>query len=99
MIFSFQIIDFLINAYRYGSFDKIIEFINLRQRISSSQQFAMLGVEQVLLELLMETSKHSKAVEIVQNHQVDPEKEEIQWADLIDNRDFKVMASWDPQEK
>ena len=98
-MFNLQVIDFIISAYRCGSFNKIIEFINLRQRISSSQQFAILNVEQALLELLLETSSHNQAVQMANVQLIDPEKEDIQWADLTDNRDFKVMTSWDPQDK
>ena len=97
--FLFQIIDFLISAYRCGSFDKIIEFINLRQRLSSSQQFAIVNVEKTLVELLVESSSHGQALQIMTAHQIDPEKDEIPWVELIDNRDFKVMVSWDPQDK
>ena len=95
----FQIIDFLISAYRCGSFDKIIEFINLRQRLSSSQQYALINVEKTYVELLIDASSHGQAMQIMTAHQIDPEKDEIPWADLIDNRDFKVMVSWDPNEK
>ena len=98
-LFLFQIIDFLISAYRCGSFDKIIEFINLRQRLSSSQQFAIVNVEKTLVELLVESSSHGQALQIMTAHQIDPEKDEIPWVELIDNRDFKVMVSWDPQDK
>jgi len=94
-----DIIDFLISAYRCGSFDKIIEFINLRQRLSSSQQFALVNVEKTLVELLVESSSHGQALQIMTAHQIDPEKDEIPWVELIDNRDFKVMVSWDPQDK
>ena len=55
--------------------------------------------EKTLVELLVESSSHGQALQIMSSHQVDPEKDEIPWADLIDNRDFKVMVSWDPQEK
>ena len=98
-VLPFQIIDFLISAYRFGSFDKVIEFINLRRRLSSSQQFASLNVEQVLLKLIWETSDHAQAVDLLAAHQIDPEKDDISWSDLTDNRDFKVMTSWDPTDK
>ena len=90
--------DFLINAYRYGSFDKLIEFINLRHRLSSSQQFASLSIEQVLLKLL-ETSEYAQVADILIAHQVDPERDDIPWPELTDNRDFKVMTSWDPIDR
>ena len=89
----------MISAYRFGSFDKLIEFINLRQRLSSSQQYASLNVEQVLLKLVWETSDHAQAADLLAAHQIDPEKDDISWSDLTDNRDFKVMASWDPTDK
>jgi len=94
-----DIIDFLISAYRCGSFDKIIEFINLRQRLSSSQHYASVNVEKTMVELLVESSSHTQALQILTAYQIDPEKDEIPWVELIDNRDFKVMVSWDPQEK
>ena len=97
--FEFQIIDFLISAYRFGSFDKLIEFINLRRRLSSSQQYASLNVEQVLLKLIWETSDHAQAADLLAAHQIDPEKDDISWSDLTDNRDFKVMTSWDSTDK
>lgn len=28
---------------------------------------------------------------------IDPAKDEIIWNDLVDNRDFKAMQSWDPR--
>ena len=90
--------DFLINAYRYGSFDKLIEFINLRHRLSSSQQFASLSIEQVLLKLL-ETSEYAHVADILITHQVDPERDDIPWPELTDNRDFKVMTAWDPIDR
>ena len=77
----------------------MIEFINLRRRLSSSQQFASLNVEQVLLKLIWETSDHAQAVDLFAAHQIDPEKDDISWSDLTDNRDFKVMTSWDPTDK
>ncbi len=95
----FQIIDFLISAYRCGSFDKIVEFINLRNRLSSSQHYAHLSVEQPLLELLTEASSHEQAIQVIFLHRIYPEKDDISWPDLTDNRDFKVMTSWDPPEK
>lgn len=86
----------MISAYRCGSFDKIVEFINLRQRLSASQHYASLHVERTLLDLLVETSLHGQTVQMMSYHEIDPDKDDIQWSDLTDNRDFKVMNSWDP---
>ena len=71
----------------------------MRQRLSSSQHYASVNVEKTMVELLVESSSHTQALQILTAHQIDPEKDEIPWVELIDNRDFKVMVSWDPQEK
>ena len=71
----------------------------MRQRLSSSQQYALINVEKTYVELLIDASSHGQAMQITTAHQIDPEKDEIPWADLIDNRDFKVMVSWDPNDK
>ena len=31
--------------------------------------------------------------------QLDPDKDDVQWRDIQDNRDFKAMISYDPPEK
>ena len=28
-----------------------------------------------------------------------PDKDEINWADLTDNRDFRALQSWDPPDR
>lgn len=56
----FQIVDHIIHAYRYGSFEKIREFIKLRDRLSASQHYTTLTVERMLLDLLDEMSSHDQ---------------------------------------
>lgn len=57
-------IDYIISAYRCGSFDKIREFIKLRDRLSASQHYASINVEQKLLDLLTETQLHGQTVQV-----------------------------------
>ena len=57
-------IDYIISAYRCGSFDKIREFIKLRDRLSASQHYASISIEQKLLELLTETQMHGQTVQV-----------------------------------
>ena len=56
-------------------------------------------MERSLLQLFMETPSHAEAVNFILYQEIDPEKDDIQWLDLTDNRDFKVMTSWDPTDK
>ena len=99
MLSNPQIVDHIISAYRFGSFDKIREFIKLRDRLSSSQHYASLTVEKMLLDLLMETTLHAQTVQMMSYLEIDPEKEEIAWKDLTDNRDFKSMISFEPPDR
>jgi N-terminal acetyltransferase B complex non-catalytic subunit len=95
----FQILDHVISAYRCGSFEKILEFIKLRDRLSASQQYTTATIERMLMDLLVETSAQAHLVHMMQYMGVDPEKDEVNWKDLTDNRDFKAMPSFDPAER
>ena len=57
-------IDYIISAYRCGSFDKIREFIKLRDRLTASQHFASINIEQKLLDLFTETQLHGQTVQV-----------------------------------
>ncbi len=89
------------SAYRYGSFDKIREFIKLRERLSVSQHYSATTVERLLLDLLTAQDGSAKETlfQIIANRDVEPEKDEIAWKDLTDNRDFQAMMSYDAAEK
>ena len=51
----FQTIDYIMSAYRCGSFDKIREFIKLRERLSSSLHYSSVSVEKKLSDLALTT--------------------------------------------
>jgi N-terminal acetyltransferase B complex non-catalytic subunit len=93
-------VDHIISAYRYGSFDKIREFIKLRERLSVSQHYTVITVERMILDVLVGGSNlHAQTVQMMSFLEVDPDKDDITWKELTDNRDFKTMASFDPAEK
>ncbi|CAB4062793.1 NAA25 [Lepeophtheirus salmonis] len=92
-------VDHIISAYRCGSFDKIREFIKLRDRLANSINCATLTVEWMLIDIFTNATNHSQAVRIISRWEVDPMKDDILWDDLHDNRDFKAMVSFDSQEK
>ena len=77
--------------------DKIREFIKLRERLSVSQHYSTVTVDRMLLDILV--GNRETLAQMIANQEVDPEKEEIVWKDLTDNRDFQTMVSFDPQEK
>ncbi|XP_059090610.1 N-alpha-acetyltransferase 25, NatB auxiliary subunit-like [Tigriopus californicus] len=93
-----DIVDHIISAYRFGSFDKIREFVKLRDRLANSQHNLSLKTERILLDLLTETTKHAQTVQMMSYLEVDPNQDEIPWEKLVDNRDFQVSVSWEKSE-
>lgn len=55
--------EFLIQAYKNGSFQMVVEMTNLRDRLFSSHLFALLQVQQQLLALVRTTHSLSAARE------------------------------------
>ena len=51
------------------------------------------------MDLFVEAPSHTDAVQLMSYHEIDPEKDEIPWLDLTDNRDFKVMSTWDSNDR
>lgn len=51
---SHQTSEYIIQAYKYGAFEKIPEFIALRNRLNQSLHFAQVRTERMLLDLFLE---------------------------------------------
>lgn len=51
---SWQTSEYIIQAYKYGAFEKIPEFIALRNRLNQSLHFAQVRTERMLLDLFLE---------------------------------------------
>ena len=98
-LFNFQTVDHIISAYRCGSFGKIREFIALRDRLSNSQHYTSLTIERMLLDLLTWPSSHEMALRMMSYLEIYPEKDEVNWTDLRDNRDFRAMINWEGPER
>ena len=49
-----QTSEYIIQAYKYGAFEKIPEFIALRSRLNQSLHFAQVRTERMLLDLFLE---------------------------------------------
>lgn len=86
-------LDYLISCYKYGSFTKVEEIINLRNKLNNSLQFCLASVERMILDLILETKNHSATETIINYMEIDPEKDKFVWNDLCDNRDFSVIQS------
>ncbi|KAG7476624.1 hypothetical protein MATL_G00084890 [Megalops atlanticus] len=91
--------EYIIQAYKYGAFEKIPEFIAFRNRLNRSLHFAQVRTERMLLDLFMEADISSSLEDNVKSMGLCPEEDDIPWADMRDNRDLTVLTSWDPKDR
>ncbi|XP_038618784.1 N-alpha-acetyltransferase 25, NatB auxiliary subunit [Tachyglossus aculeatus] len=91
--------EYIIQAYKYGAFEKIPEFIAFRNRLNSSLHFAQVRTERMLLDLLLEANISTSLEESIKSMSLNPEEDDIPWKDLRDNRDLNVFFSWNPRDR
>uniref|UniRef100_A0A8C1Z5H4 N-alpha-acetyltransferase 25, NatB auxiliary subunit n=1 Tax=Cyprinus carpio TaxID=7962 RepID=A0A8C1Z5H4_CYPCA len=91
--------EYIIQAYKYGAFEKIPEFIAFRNRLNHSLHFAQVRTERMLLDLFLEADISSPLEESVKSMSLCPEEDDIPWDSLRDNRDLTVLVSWDPKDR
>lgn len=91
--------EYIIQAYKYGAFEKIPEFIAFRNRLNSSLHFAQVRTERMLLDLLLEANISTSLEESIKSMSLRPEEDDIPWKDLHDNRDLTVLFNWDPKDR
>ncbi|XP_042297316.1 N-alpha-acetyltransferase 25, NatB auxiliary subunit isoform X2 [Sceloporus undulatus] len=91
--------EYIIQAYKYGAFEKIPEFIAFRNRLNSSLHFAQVRTERMLLDLLLEANISTSLEENIKSMSLSPEEDDIPWNDLQDNRDLTVLFNWDPKDR
>ncbi|PVD31460.1 hypothetical protein C0Q70_06872 [Pomacea canaliculata] len=88
--------EYLLASYKYGSFGKIREFVDFREKLQRSFQYKSAATERLLLDLILETNSHTGTEQMLTYIEVDPSKERFVLSELSDNRDFSVMTCWDP---
>ncbi|KAE8285398.1 N-alpha-acetyltransferase 25, NatB auxiliary subunit [Larimichthys crocea] len=91
--------EYIIQAYKYGAFEKIPEFIALRNRLNQSLHFAQVRTERMLLDLFLEADIVLSLEESVKAMSLSAEEDDIPWDNMRDNRDLTVFTSWDPKER
>nr|XP_048677565.1 N-alpha-acetyltransferase 25, NatB auxiliary subunit isoform X2 [Caretta caretta] len=91
--------EYIIQAYKYGAFEKIPEFIAFRNRLNASLHFAQVRTERMLLDLLLEANISTSLEESIKSMSLSPEEDDILWKDLHDNRDLTVLFNWDPKDR
>ncbi|XP_047426326.1 N-alpha-acetyltransferase 25, NatB auxiliary subunit [Mugil cephalus] len=91
--------EYIIQAYKYGAFEKIPEFIALRNRLNQSLHFAQVRTERMLLDLFLEADIVLSLEESVKAMSLSAEEDDIPWDSMRDNRDLTVFTSWEPKDR
>ncbi|XP_056146641.1 N-alpha-acetyltransferase 25, NatB auxiliary subunit [Lampris incognitus] len=91
--------EYVIQAYKYGAFEKIPDFIALRSRLNQSLHFAQVRTERMLMDLFLEADIVLSLEESVKAMGLCPYEDDIPWDTIRDNRDLTVFTSWDPNER
>ncbi|XP_038061820.1 N-alpha-acetyltransferase 25, NatB auxiliary subunit-like [Patiria miniata] len=92
--------EYMITAYKFGTFHKIPEFLTFQRRIRNSIHCIQVTVEKLLLELLTEAEIAGNTLQdFILDMDIHPEKDNTKWDEICDNRDLDVMVSWAPEHR
>ncbi|XP_058822286.1 phagocyte signaling-impaired protein [Topomyia yanbarensis] len=89
-------VEFLKTSYNFGSFSKLIEFLDFRDRLSNSLHFTLISVEALLLEIVCFSGTLAQNLAAYRLMRIKPQEDRIKWSELSDNRDLTIFVHWDP---
>lgn len=83
-------IDHLTFTYKFGSFLKLEEFMDFRERLNNSLHFTLTAVDRMIVEMML--CHNAKGLDSIE---ASPKNNNINWDALRDNNDYGVYLSWD----
>lgn len=89
-------LEYLAMSYKFGSFSKLQEFMDFRERLSNSLHYSMTSVEALIQEIVCFNGSTQQNLLQFQNMKIEPNEDRIKYEELMDNRDLDVMIRWDP---
>jgi N-terminal acetyltransferase B complex non-catalytic subunit len=89
-------LEYLAMSYKFGSFSKLQEFMDFRERLSNSLHYSMISVEALLQEIVYFNGSYRQNYLQFKNMRIEPNQDRIDYSMLCDNRDLNVMLRWDP---
>lgn len=92
-------LEYLAMSYKFGSFSKLQEFMDFRERLSNSLHYSMVSVEALIQEIVCFGGNAQLNLLQFQNMKIEPHEDRIKYDELMDNRDLDVMVRWDPMFK
>nr|CAI5836675.1 unnamed protein product [Callosobruchus analis] len=84
--------DHLTFSYKFGSFMKMNEFLDFRERLNNSLHYTAVAIDKIFLSLV-----ECMSLESLYCLSIPPKDHNIDWELLRDNHDLNVYMSWDPE--
>lgn len=88
-------LEYLAMSYKFGSFSKLQEFMDFREKLSNSLHYSLISVEALLLEITCLNGTHSLNEQQLANMKIGPSEDRTKYHELCDNRDLDVIVRWD----
>lgn len=93
-------LEYLAMCYKFGSFSKLEEFMDFRERLSNSLHYATISAEMMLMEMNVMGGGNGMTIQssinAIKGMSIMSCKDRIDWTALTDNRDLSVICRWDP---
>ncbi|XP_049535550.1 phagocyte signaling-impaired protein [Anopheles darlingi] len=84
-------------SYNFGTFSKLVEMIDFRNRLANSHHFALVTVESLLTLVVGFGGTLAQCLAAYRQARTSkPHEDRIAWDKLHDNRDLTIFLAWDP---
>uniref|UniRef100_A0A2M4AKV0 Phagocyte signaling-impaired protein n=1 Tax=Anopheles triannulatus TaxID=58253 RepID=A0A2M4AKV0_9DIPT len=84
-------------SYNFGTFSKLVEMIDFRNRLANSHHFALVSVESLLTLVVGFGGSLAQCLAAYRQMRTSkPHEDRIAWDKLHDNRDLTIFFAWDP---
>lgn len=90
-------LEYLAMCYKFGSFSKLEEFMDFRDKLSNSLHFLTISIEAVLLEFVCMCGMYAQNMAAIKAMKIVPSQDRVEWDQLTDNRDISVVVKWNAQ--
>lgn len=89
-------LEYLSMCFRFGSFSKLQEFMDFRDRLSNSLHYALISAETLMGEMVgMSAASAEQLITAMGAFNLEPRRDRIDYAEMTDNRDLSVIVRWD----
>ncbi|XP_058128733.1 phagocyte signaling-impaired protein [Anopheles ziemanni] len=83
-------------SYNFGTYSKLVEIIDFRNRLTNSFHFTLVSVEAQLLMVVGFVGTLPQLLSLYRQTRPKPGDDRIRWNKLADNRDLTIFVCWDP---